>query len=389
MLQALNSGDREVVGDYIARYGRGESVDDVLRVARQTGRLDLVEIVASEPLRLQFIVRSAAANLRLLGILEVENADPARVTFSLPWTPVPPGASVIGFDVDATARARVVATVAEKLRQLYVLPEPATEMAESLMNGLRTGGYDGLSNGWSFANELTEDLRRIKPDLHLFVGFSPIAGGPAMPTPSVARPRPVNPSDCGFERVEMLDGNVGYIKISELADPARCGTKAADVLRSIGGARAVIFDLRDTLGGNAGMSMLLYAQLFDSPARVSAVQRRDSAQAQELRWAERVGDVRLTTAPVYVLTSAQTFSGAEAFAYDLQVLQRASIVGETTKGGAHMPQIERIDERFVLSVPRARAVNPITGTNWEGVGVRPDVAVPAGDALPTALRLAR
>jgi C-terminal processing protease CtpA/Prc len=210
-----------------------------------------------------------------------------------------------------------------------------------------------------------------------------------MPMPNVTRARPMNPADCGFERAEVLDGDIGYVKINELADPARCAPKATDVLRSVGGAKAVFFDLRDALGGNAGMAMLLYAQLFDSPARVSAVQWRDAAQAQELRWPERIDGLQLTDASVYVLTSAQTFSGAEAFAYDLQALQRATIVGETTKGGAHVPEVEQIDERFVLYLPRARAVNPITGTNWEGIGVHPDVAVPAGEALPTAMRLAR
>jgi hypothetical protein len=389
MLQALNSGDRAVINDYIARYGRGESADDVLRAAQQMGRLDLVQVVASEPLRLQFVVRSASAGVQLLGMLEVENAAPARVTFSLPWTPIPPGASVVGFDVDAPGRARVVAAVAEKLRQSYVLPEPADEMAGALLMHLRVGDYDRFSDGWRLANELTEHLRRINPDLHLSVGFSPVAGGPPMPTPSVARPRPMNPADCGFERAQVLDGDVGYVKINELIDPARCDVKAAAVLRSIEGAKVAIFDLRDALGGNAGMSMFLYAQLFDSPAHVSAVQWRDSAQVQELRWPERVVDVHLTDTPVYVLTSSQTFSGAEALAYDLQALKRATIVGETTRGGAHVTQLERIDERFVLALPRGRAVNPLTGTNWEGVGVRPDVAVPASEALATALRLAR
>ena len=128
MLAALDSGDRTVVSDYIARYGHGESADDVLRSVQQVGRLDLAEIVTSEPLRVQFIVRSAAAGFRALGMLEVENADPARVTFSAPWTPVPPKAVVVGFKVDASARQRVIASVAEKLRDRYVLPEPAVQL---------------------------------------------------------------------------------------------------------------------------------------------------------------------------------------------------------------------------------------------------------------------
>jgi len=92
---------------------------------------------------------------------------------------------------------------------------------------------------------------------------------------------------------------------------------------------------------------------------------------------------------VYVLTSARTFSGAEEFSYNLKSLKRATIVGETTGGGAHPVSGHRIDEHFMIGVPFARAINPITRTNWEGVGVEPDVKVPAADALATALKLIR
>jgi C-terminal processing protease CtpA/Prc len=93
--------------------------------------------------------------------------------------------------------------------------------------------------------------------------------------------------------------------------------------------------------------------------------------------------------PVYVLTSARTFSGAEEFTYNLKSLKRATIIGETTGGGAHPVSGHRIDDHFMIGVPFARAVNPITHTNWEGVGVTPDVKVPAADALATALKLIR
>ena len=92
--------------------------------------------------------------------------------------------------------------------------------------------------------------------------------------------------------------------------------------------------------------------------------------------------------PVFVLTSAQTFSGAEEFSYDLKNLKRASLIGETTGGGAHPVWRHRIDDHFFIGVPFARAINPITKTNWEGTGVEPDVKVPAADALEVARKLA-
>jgi C-terminal processing protease CtpA/Prc len=88
------------------------------------------------------------------------------------------------------------------------------------------------------------------------------------------------------------------------------------------------------------------------------------------------------------LTSKQTFSGAEEFTYNLKNLKRATIIGETTGGGAHPVSGHRIDDHFMIGVPFAKAVNPISKTNWEGTGVEPDVKVPAADALATAQKLA-
>src|SRR5262249_22574655 len=97
---------------------------------------------------------------------------------------------------------------------------------------------------------------------------------------------------------------------------------------------------------------------------------------------------RYTGKPVYVLTSARTFSGAEEFAYNLQSRKRATIVGETTGGGAHPGGVRPINDHFAMFVPTGRAINPVTGTNWEGTGVKPDVAVRADEALETAHALA-
>lgn len=96
---------------------------------------------------------------------------------------------------------------------------------------------------------------------------------------------------------------------------------------------------------------------------------------------------RLDDKPVYVLTSKDTFSGAEEFSYNLKNLKRATLVGETTGGGAHPVSGHRIDDHFMIGVPYARAINPISKTNWEGTGVEPDVKVPAADALTTAEKL--
>src|SRR5262249_49623029 len=98
---------------------------------------------------------------------------------------------------------------------------------------------------------------------------------------------------------------------------------------------------------------------------------------------------RLDGKPAFVLTSKNTFSGGEEFASNLKVLKRARIIGETTGGGAHPVRGHRITEHFSIGVPYARAINPVTHTNWAGVGVEPDVKVSAPQALDEAIKLAK
>jgi C-terminal processing protease CtpA/Prc len=92
--------------------------------------------------------------------------------------------------------------------------------------------------------------------------------------------------------------------------------------------------------------------------------------------------------PAYVLTSSATFSAAEAFSYDLRMLNRVTLVGETTSGRGHMGSPHQIDEHFTIRVPGIKVINPVSKTNWEGTGVAPDVRVNSADALQTAETLA-
>jgi C-terminal processing protease CtpA/Prc len=151
---------------------------------------------------------------------------------------------------------------------------------------------------------------------------------------------------------------------------------------------AIVFDLRDNGGGHPAMIALISTYLFDQPTHLNDIWTRKTGATQQYWTLPVVPGKRLAAAPAFVLTSSRTFSGAEEFSYNLKNLKRATIVGETTGGGAHPVRGERIDDRFVIGVPFARAINPITLTNWEGIGVVPDVKVAAADALTTAQKLA-
>jgi C-terminal processing protease CtpA/Prc len=210
----------------------------------------------------------------------------------------------------------------------------------------------------------------------------------ASAAPGATEPRHGGEPNCGFEKIELLKGDVGYLKVSELADPRACGQAAHAAMERMSGARAMIFDLTECGGGHAGMVALLATYLFRESVELSG-QWDPVGNFTRKSWTlDYVAGARLSDARVYVLTSQQTFSAAEQFAYDLKNLGRATIVGRTSGGGAHPTQPVQVDPRFTLNLPWARSVSPVTQSNWEGVGVRPDIDVPVHKALEASLAAA-
>ena len=163
------------------------------------------------------------------------------------------------------------------------------------------------------------------------------------------------------------------------------GPTAVAAMARVNNARAVIFDLRDNRGGMPDMVSLIAGYLFDHPEYWYSPK---SAPTEESWTRSPVPGNRLADKPVYVLTSGSTWSGAEQFSYDLKMLKRATLVGETTRGGAHAGVFHRIDDHFGMGIPEEKAINPFAKADWEGVGVEPDVKVKAAQALETAVKLA-
>ncbi len=151
-------------------------------------------------------------------------------------------------------------------------------------------------------------------------------------------------------------------------------------------ADAVIFDLRDNRGGSPEMVQLIGAYLFDHPEYW--YNPRESTTEQS--WTRSpVPGSELAGKPVFVLTSARTASGAEQFSYDLKMLKRATLIGETTAAAAHSGVFHRLDDHFGMGIPEVKAINPYSTNDWAEVGVEPDIKVSASNALEAALKLAR
>lgn len=294
--------------------------------------------------------------------------------------------------IDAATRARVIDGAVEMINEFYVFPDVAKKMGTAVHARAKRGEYDSVTDGKVFADLLTTHFRDVSHDKHLSVSFSPrrLPEGSSSPTPeAIARFRAgIQADNCGFERVEHLNGNIGYLKFNFFADPEICGGTAIAAMNFLANVDAIIFDLRQNGGGDPKMVALVSTYLFAAPTHLNDLWVRKSGETQQYWTLPYVPGKHLPDVPVFVLTSHDTFSGGEEFSNNLKVLKRATLVGEVTGGGAHPVTGHRIDDHFTIGVPFARAINPATKTNWEGVGVEPDVKVPAADALATAQTLA-
>ena len=400
-LDAFNSGDTARLSAYYRRFQPEITADDEIGFRDQTGGFDLLTIERNEPRHLEFTVRERDGPTTAYGVLDVSTADPMRVT-TRRLQAMGPHASAAALRIDAVARAREVAGAAALLDTFYVFPDVARRMGDSLRARLARREYDHYANGVTFAMRLNDDLAEIAHDKHLGVNYSarplppeearPVGAPPPAPSPEDrAREREfLDRINCGFVKAEQLPGNVGYLKFNMFADTALCATTASAAMTFLAGTRTLIIDLRENGGGSPGMVAFVSSYLFDRRTHLNDLWTRRTGKTEEFWTRDSVPGRRFGgEKPIYVLTSANTFSGAEEFTYNLKNLKRATIIGETTGGGAHPVAGHRIDEHFMIGVPYARAINPITHTNWEGVGVKPDVIVPANDALATAQKLAR
>ena len=391
-LDAFNSGEAAKMDAYYQRYEPDKSAEQQMGFRNETGGFDLVSIEKSEPRHVEFLVKEKKGDRRAFGAFDFSGGESGAVK-NFVLLAIPPGGSVADFQIDAAERARVIEGAITKLDETYVFPEIAKRMADSIRARQKRGEYNAVTNGATFARLLTDDFQSVSHDRHLRVNFSPRRlpdGGPATPTPDMLAQmrKQMDRINCGFVKVEQLEGNIGYVKFNMFADPEFCGPTATAAMNFVANTDALIVDLRDNGGGDPRMVAFICSYLFSDRTHLNDLWTRKTNSTEEF-WTKDVPGKKLGgTKPVYVLTSKRTFSGAEEFTYNLKNLKRATIVGETTGGGAHPVNGQRIDEHFVIGVPFARAINPISKTNWEGTGVEPDVKVPASEALSTAQKLA-
>jgi hypothetical protein len=291
-----------------------------------------------------------------------------------------PAASV---PLSAMARAEVVAKAAEALRARYIFPEAGETAARRIEAQLAAGAYKDLE-AQALAEKMTADLQSVTKDKHMRVS----APGPAAPPPGASGPPPA--SEGGFVRADRLPGNIGYVEVIGFPPPGAFKPAADRAMAALQDTRALIIDERRNGGGSPDAVAYLVSFFLDPskpPLLINDFSNRVPGKNEFTT--NQVYSVNTPISylgkPIYVLTSAQTFSGGEEFAYDMQAFKLGTLVGEVTGGGANPGGTGPIGSGFTLFVPNGRPTNPVTKTNWEGVGVIPEFKTAREDALQVAM----
>jgi hypothetical protein len=358
--------------------------------------------------------RELSLRLPSARLLEFTFDDPAE---TMPRITMPDDGSLA--DEQMSSR-EIVTTALALLRANYVFPEVAEQAATAVEARLAAGEYDNLDEV-TLTELLTSQLQEATGDKHLRMGLGggpppgpgPGPGGPGPgpegpgpgPGPGSRRPGP-GPDETepgnhearrlamrqmgrldnfGIRRVERLDGNVGYLDLRRVAMAANAGPAVAAAMELVAGTYALIFDLRHNGGGAPdGVALWCSYLLTEEPTHLNDIFHADTGETRQFWSLPYVPGTRYVDRPVYVLISSHTFSGGEELCYNLQALGRAELIGETTGGGAHPTRGFPISRAVRIGIPFARSINPVTGTNWQGTGVIPDVAVPEAEAYDVA-----
>ena len=292
-------------------------------------------------------------------------------------------------EITEEQKTEAVNNISQLLINHYVFPDVGKNCGDHLKARLEEGIFDNISDKKEFSEMLTKELQSVSKDKHMRV--RPEGGMMVMDESGDQLFQQFKfkmfnrENNFGFKKVEMLDGGIGYIDLRGFSQAPEAISVAVTSMKFISNSSAVIFDLRKNNGGSPEMIKFILSYFFDKPTHLNDLYWRDEDRTEEFWTNEKVEGKKMSDVPVYVLTSNKTFSGGEEFAYNVQTQKRGTIIGEVTGGGANPGGMFPAGNGLAVFIPTGRAINPITKTNWEGVGVKPNIEVPADDALNKAL----
>lgn len=296
-------------------------------------------------------------------------------------------------------KSETISDVRKALIEKYIFRDVAEKISDCLETRSKGGIYDDIDNAPEFASEIGKLLCEVSNDKHLRFFYDPqqakdIIAMQNLSEDEKARTRAElnlkreRQSNFGFHEIKILEGNVGYLDLRQFCHTDNAGETAVAAMALLANSDAVIIDLRENGGGEPEMGQLLSSYFLKGRTQLNYIQRGAEGKIDQYWTLPHVPGKRLLDKDLYLLTSCQTGSAAEGFAYALKCHSRAKTIGETTAGAAHPVDFQVFHGKFVLMLPTARALNPISGGNWETVGVKPDVSTPAKDAFDAAYKMA-
>jgi len=293
--------------------------------------------------------------------------------------------------IDDTEKKQVVDSIRKFMKNYYVFPDVGNQIAELVAKNYEKGVYKSAKTYSEFSQQINKDLLSINNDKHIGMRYMPEEimrmkeseknNDDSYEKLELMRAKNNN---FGFKELKILTGNIGYLKLNGFFDAEIGGETAIAAMNFLANTKAVIIDLTDNGGGSPSMIQLISSYFFEDTKHLNSFYIREGDKTKQFWTQAVVQGPKMVNTDLYILTSSRTFSAAEEFTYNLKNMKRASIVGETTGGGAHPVSGHMINDNFIVRVPFGKAVNPITKTNWEGTGIKPHIEVKRDHALNTA-----
>jgi retinol-binding protein 3 len=295
------------------------------------------------------------------------------------------------FPLSSSATKVLVDSLTNQIIKYYVNKDAAIKMNSYIKKRYKEGHYNNIKDPHALAGALTSDILFINRDEHFHLEYNPQMANELLgniedvPKMVAEKLRVEKEKNFGFKKVELLNGNIGYLELSGFSRLNKFSKATADAaLKMLSNSRAIVIDLRYGVGGSPDMVNHIISHFFKTATHVVDIYIRSENATLPYYTVPDSSYGVLTEIPLYILTSYKTFSAAEGLCYELQALKRATIVGETTRGGAHTVTYRPLSSGFICDIPFGKAISPITKRNWEKIGVTPDIKVPAEKALEAA-----
>lgn len=297
--------------------------------------------------------------------------------------------NLIAQTITATEKQEVLRALIDRLSSSYINESKALEMTSHLHEKIWDGTYDSIDAPEEFAFLLTRELRNISQDLHLEIVYNPnqpLANSEEEEENENAWLKNLlEENGHGVKSKKILEGNLGYLELPFFGPIDHCADTLFKAMEELADTDALIVDLRSCRGSlDENMIPLFCGYFFEEPVHLFDFENRQKNSLRQFWSSAYVPGKKYLHKPVYILISGRTFSGGEEFAYDMKHLGRATLVGQVTKGGAQPKYPVQLSKNFLATIPMERSINAMTGTNWEAIGVEPDVEAHSELALYTS-----